>query len=180
MLLNIILTFLVLAEEGNSSLVSVSPGLIFWTVITFVILLIILKRVAWKPILTALDQRETAIRDSLEKAEKAKEEAQKILDENQVKLTKAEEESKKIIDQSRAYAEKLKEQLVQESKRQAAKIISDASEEIERKKESAFNELKTQIAEIAVQAAEKILRENINKETNKKIVNDYISEITKN
>jgi F-type H+-transporting ATPase subunit b len=180
MLLNVILTLLVIAEEGKNSLVSVSPGLIFWTVITFVILLIILKKVAWKPVLTALDQRETAIRDSLEKAEKAKEEAQKILDENQAKLAKAEEESKKIIDQSRAYAEKLKEQLVQESKQQAAKIISDAGEEIERKKASVFNELKNQIAEIAVQAAEKILRENVNKEMNKKIVDDYISEITKN
>ncbi len=169
-----------LASEGGGSLVSVSPGLIFWTVITFVILLIVLKKVAWKPILTALDQRESAIRESLEKAEKAKEEAQKVLDENQANLAKAEEESKKIIEQSRAYAEKLKEQMIQESKQQAQKIVSDASEEIERKKDSAFNELKNQIAEIVVQAAEKILKENVNKEVNKKIVNDYISEITKN
>jgi F-type H+-transporting ATPase subunit b len=174
------LNLALIAEEGGTSLVSVSPGLIFWTVITFVILLFVLKKVAWKPILTALEQREAAIRESLEKAEKAKEEAQKVLDENQANLAKAEEESKKIIEQSRAYAEKLKEQMMQESKQQAQKIVSDASEEIERKKESAFNELKNQIAEIAVQAAEKILKENVNKEINKKIVNDYISEITKN
>ena len=174
------LNLAVLAQEGGTSLVDVSPGLIFWTVVTFVILLLILKKVAWKPILSALDQREKVIKESLEKAEKAKEEAQKVLEENQVNLSKAEEESKKIIDQSRAYAEKLKEQMMHESRQQAQKIISEAGEEIERKKEAAFGELKNQIAEIAVQAAEKILKENLNKESNKKIVNSYINDITKN
>lgn len=169
-----------LAPEGGTSLVDVSPGLIFWTIVTFLILMFILKKVAWKPILTALDQRETAIRESLEKAEKAKQEAQKVLDENQANLARAEEESKKIIDQSRSFAEKLKEQMIQESREQAQKIINDATAEIERKKESAFNELKGQIAEIAVQAAEIILKENVNKETNKKIVDNYIREITRN
>ena len=180
MVLSFISRIFLIAEEGGPSLVSVSPGLIFWTVITFIILLLVLKRVAWKPILTALDQREAAIKESLEKAEIAKEEAQKVLDENQANLAKAEEESKKIIEQGRVYAEKLKDQMLHESKLQAQKIISDASDEIERKKESAFNELKNQIAEIAVQAAEKILKENIDKERNKRIVNDYIGDITKN
>ena len=180
MLFDFIPAMVLLAEEGGGSLINVSPGLVFWTVITFIVLLLVLKRVAWKPILTALDQREAAIKESLEKAERAKEEAQKVLDENQANLSKAEEESKKIIDQGRAYAEKLKDQILQESRQQAQKIIFDASEEIERKKESAFNELKNQIAEIAVQAAEKILKENVDKERNKKIVNDYIGEITKN
>lgn len=167
-------------SEGGGSLIDVNPGLIFWTAITFIILLVILKKVAWKPILAALDQREAAIRESLEKAERAQQEAQKVLDENQANLAKAEEESRKIIDQSRGYAEKLKEQIISESKQQAQKIIDDASAEIERKKDSAFNELKTQIAEISIQAAEKILKQNVNQETNKNIVNKYISEITKN
>ena len=174
------LALIAFVEEGGTSLVEVSPGLIFWTVITFVILLFILKKVAWKPILTALDQREAAIRESLEKAEKAKEEAQKVLEENQSNIAKAEEESKKIIEQSRAYSEKLKAQMLEESKQQAQKIIDDATAEIDRKRDSAFNELKSQVAEIAVKAAEKILKENLNKETNKKIVNNYISEITEN
>src|SRR5512138_43711 len=115
----------VLALEENGSLISVNPGLIFWTVVTFIVLLILLKRVAWKPILTALDQREAAIKESLEKAEKAREEAQKVLDENKANLARAEEESKKVIDQSRAYAEKLKEQIIRESKEQAKKIVDD-------------------------------------------------------
>ena len=179
MLTGFSLSVLALAEE-NGSLIDVNPGLIFWTVVTFVVLLVVLKKVAWKPILAALDQREAAIKESLEKAEKAREEAQKVLDENKSNIAHAEENSKKIIDQSRAYAEKLKEQIIRESKEQAKKIVADATEEIERKKEAAFNDLKTQVAEIVISAAEKILKESLNKESNKKIVDKYISDISRN
>ncbi len=174
------LSAIALLEEGGGSLVDVSPGLIFWTVITFVILLIILKKTAWKPILSALDQREAAIKDSLEKAEKAQEEARKVLEENKANIQKAEEESKKIINQSREYAEKLKDQMLQDGKEQAKKIVDDATAEIERKKDAAFEELKTQVAEIAIQAAEKIMDANLDKESQKKIANKFIGEIAKN
>jgi len=180
MLTGFIISVLAFATEGGGSLIDVNPGVAVWTSVTFVILLIILKKFAWKPILTALEQRENAIRESLEKAEKAKEDAQKVLDQNQLNLSKAEEESKQIINQSRAYAEKLKEQIAQESKVQAKKMIEEASAEIERKKDAAFAELKNQIVEIAISAAEKLLRENLNKETQTRIVDKYIGEITKN
>jgi F-type H+-transporting ATPase subunit b len=178
MLANILIG--VLASGGGGSLLDVNPGLIVWTVLTFIILLLILKKIAWKPILTALDQREKDIRDSLEKAEKAKEDAQRILDENQANLAKAEEESKKIIEQSRSYAENLKEQLLKESKVQAKKIIEDAAEEIDRKKDSAFEELKDQVAKIAVNAAEKIMKQNLDADKNKHIVDSYLKNVMKN
>jgi len=180
MLTGLNLSILTFASEGGGSIVDVNPGVIFWTVVTFVILIFVLKKVAWKPILAALDQRENSIRESLEKAEKAKEEAEKILLENQEKLAKADEESKKLVHKSREYAEGLKEQMLKESKEQAQKIVNDATLEIERQRETAFEELKSQVAEIAVQAAEKILKENLNKETQKKIADIYINEITKN
>ena len=172
--------FAVVSEGGGGSLIDVDPGLIFWTVITFVALLLILRKVAWKPMLTALDERESAIKESLEKAEKAQAEAQKVLKENEANLAKAEEESKKIIDQSRSYAEKLKDQMLVESRQQAKKMIDDATAEIERKREASFNELKAQVSAIAVDAAEKILKENLDQEKNRKIVDNYINEITKN
>ena len=109
MLIGLYISVLALASEGGGSLIDVNPGVVFWTFVTFIVLLIVLKKFAWKPILTALDQRETAIRESLEKAERAKEEAQKILDQNQASLAKVEEESKQIINQSRIYADKLKD-----------------------------------------------------------------------
>jgi F-type H+-transporting ATPase subunit b len=179
MLSNILLG-VIASEGGGGSLLDVNPGLIIWTIITFLVLLIILRKVAWKPILTALDNREKEIEDSLNRAEQAKEEAQKILEENQASLAKVEEESKKIIDQSRAYAENLKEQMLKDSKGQAQKIIEDAGNEIERQKDAAFEELKNQIAEISVNAAEKIIKENLDAEKNKTIVNKYLSGISNN
>ncbi len=180
MLMELSLSVLALASEGGGSIIDVDPGVVFWTIVTFIFLLFFLKKFAWKPILTALDQRETAIKESLEKADRAREDAQKVLDQNQANLAKAEEESKQIINQSRAYAEKLKEQMMQESKEQAKKIIEEASSEIQRNKDAAFDELKSQVVEIVIQAAEKILRENLDQEAQKKIVNKYIGEIIKN
>lgn len=179
MLTNLIIGVLA-SGDGGGTLLDVNPGLIFWTAITFIILVLVLKRVAWKPILTALDNRAKGIEDSLNRAEQAKEEAQRILEENQATLSKAEEESKKIIDQSRIYADNLKEQMLKESKDQQQKIIEDASAEIERKKNAAFEELKNQIADISIIAAEKIMKENIDADKNKKIVEKYLTEISKN
>lgn len=168
------------AGGGNGGLLDVNPGLMIWTVITFIVLLLILKKVAWKPILTALDKRESDIKESLAQAEKAKDEARKILEENQANLAKAEEESKKIIEQSRAYAESLKEQMIKDSKEQAKKIVDEAASEIQRKKDSAFEELKGQIVEIAVNAAEKIIRESLDAQKSKQVVDKYLNEVAKN
>jgi F-type H+-transporting ATPase subunit b len=170
----------VLASEGGGSLIDVNPGLIFWTWVTFIALMIVLYKVAWKPILASLKQREDGIKDSLNKAEEAKLDAEKILKENQASLAKAEEESKKVIEQSRLFAENLKEQMIKDSKVQAKKLIEEAAAEIDRKKNAAFDELKNQIADISIQAAEKILKQNLDADKNKIIVDKYISDISKN
>lgn len=168
------------SSEGGGGLLDLNIGLAFWTVLTFLLLLFVLKKFAWKPILAALDERENAIKESLEKAEKAKDDAQKMLEQNQASIAKAEEEARKIVNESRVYADKLKEQLLHESKQQAQKILEDAKKEIEQKKDETFNELKNQIAEIAVGAAEKIMMQNLDKNSQSKLVEKYIQEITKN
>ncbi|GAB4291546.1 MAG: F0F1 ATP synthase subunit B [Ignavibacteriaceae bacterium] len=177
--LNMILG-IIASSEGGGTLLDINPGLIFWTVITFIILLIILKKVAWKPILTALDQREKSIKESLEKAEMAKKEAERILQENKANLAKASEESGKIIEQGRAYAEKLKSQILQEGKEQSRKMIEEAKEEIERQNQAAFEELRKQVADIAIKAAEKIINETLDQEKQRKIVEKYLNEIKRN
>jgi len=174
------LLFSVLASESNGTLLDVNPGLIFWTFLTFIVLLLILRKVAWKPILTALDQREMTIQESLSKAEKAKEEAQKILDQNQNSLAKAEDEARKIIEQSRSYAEKLKDQILADGKLQSQKLISEAAAEIERKNQAAFEQLKSEVVDIAISAAGKLLDEKLDKETHTKVVNKFINELVKN
>jgi F-type H+-transporting ATPase subunit b len=171
---------LIQAEEQKGGLLDVNPGLVIWTVITFVFLLLILKKLAWKPILGALDQRENFIKDSLEKSEKARNEAEKLLEENKANLAKAEEDAQKVINQARELAEKLKNQILAESKDAAKKVIDEASAEISRKNREAMEMLKGQVAEIAIQAAEKIIKENLDKEKQINIVNRYIDELPKN
>jgi F-type H+-transporting ATPase subunit b len=175
-----IIGLIALSGDGNGGLLDVSPGLIFWTVVTFIILLVILRKLAWKPILKSLSDRETLIKDSLEKAEIAKQEAEKLIEENKANLDKAEEEAQKIIAQSREYAEKLKTQMLEESNAEAKKRLEEAKVEIDRKSQEAFNQMKEQIASIAVEAAEKIIRENLDEKKQKNLVNKYLDDLSKN
>jgi F-type H+-transporting ATPase subunit b len=167
-------------DEGGGGLLSVNEGLAFWVVLTFLILVFVLTKFAWKPIIAALNEREKNIKDSLELAEKSKEESKRLLEENKSNLHKAEEESRKIIGEARVFAESLKNQIMEESKVQSQKIIASASEEIERKKEEAFGELKNQVAEISLQIAEKVIKQNLNTKLNAEVIDKYINELQKN
>ena len=174
------LAFLAFSGGPQGGLLDVNPGLIFWVVVTFLFLLLLLKKIAWKPILSSLNEREEFIRNSLAQAEKAQLEAEKLLDENKANLAKADEEAQKVIAEGREYAEKIKSQMLEESKNEAAKMIKEATAEIERKNQEAFNNLKDQVAEIAVEAAEKIIRTNLDKEKQKDIIDNYLKDLNKN
>ncbi|MBU0560397.1 MAG: F0F1 ATP synthase subunit B [Bacteroidetes bacterium] len=168
------------ASGAQGSLLDVNPGLIFWTVITFVLLLLILKKIAWKPILSSLSERENFIRESLEKAEAAQNETQKLLEENKSRLAKADEEAKIIVAQSKEHAQSLKTQILDQSKQEAKSMIDAAASEIERRNQEAFNSLKEQVASIAVEAAEKILRETLDKDKKQNLVDKYMKDLSKN
>lgn len=168
------------AGAGNGGLLDVNPGLIFWTVITFVALLLILKAVAWKPILGSLSEREKFIEESLNKAEIAKVEAEKMIQDNKAGIARAEEEARKIVDDAREFAAKLKADNEEKIKAETHKMIEAAKADIERKNVEAFNTLKTQVAEIAVDAAEKIVRESLDKNKQVELVNKYIDDLSKN
>jgi F-type H+-transporting ATPase subunit b len=176
------LAFLAFSGGGGpqGGLLDVNPGLIFWVTITFVLLLLLLKKIAWKPILDSLNERETFIKDSLDNAEKAQKEAEKLLEKNNANLAKAEEDAQKVIQQGREYSDKLKAQMLEESKQEAAKMIAEATAEIERKNQEAFNKLKDQVADIAIGAAEKIIRTNLDKDAQAKLINEYLEDLNKN
>lgn len=172
--------FILLYSSGEKGgLLDINPGLIFWTIITFLILLFILKRTAWKPILQSLAEREENIRASLEKAEQARREAELILQENSRRLAEAEEQVKKIINEGREYSNKLRAEILEKANQEAKRMIDLAQQEIERKKEEALDELRDVVSELSIQAAEKILEKSIDKEENKKIVEKLIQNISK-
>ncbi len=167
-------------HEGGGGLLSVNPGLAFWTVLTFVLLLIILRKVAWKPILTALDEREKNIQDSLELAETARKEASEKLEENKIIIAQAHEEARKLLAESRQFAEDMKQRMLDDGKVAADKKIADALQEIENKKREASAELKNLTVELSVEIAEKIIRKSLDPAAQKQMVDEYIKAIQKN
>ncbi|MEN8192395.1 MAG: F0F1 ATP synthase subunit B [Bacteroidota bacterium] len=174
------LAFLAFSGGPQGGLLDVNPGLIVWVTLTFIVLLFVLKKLAWSPILNSLNEREEFIKNSLENAEKAQQEAEKLLQENKANLAKAEEEAQKVIAEGREYSEKIKNQMLEESKNEASKMIKEATSEIERKNQEAFNNLKDQVAEIAIEAAEKIIRSSLDKEKQKEIIDNYLKDLNKN
>lgn len=169
------LIFFLLSGGEKGGLLDVNPGLIFWTVVTFILLLFLLKRTAWKPMLEALKQREDSIRLALEKSEQAKLEAEKILEENKKNLAAAEERAKKIIDEGREFSNKLKAEILEKTNDDARKLLDQAKIEIERKKDDALNELREVVADLAIQAAEKLIDEKLDDKKHRSLIDKFIS-----
>lgn len=160
------------------SLLSPNPGLIFWTAITFVIVMLILKQLAWGPIIGALEEREKGIQSSIDRAQKAKDEAEAILRKNRELLSKADAESEKIVREGKEYAEKLRSEITEKAQSEAAKMIASAKEEIEQEKRRALDVLRNEVADLAVLGAERIIRESLNADMQKKIVTSMIQDMS--
>jgi len=139
-------------------LVTPEIGLVFWTTLSFLILLILLGKFAWKPILTAINERERSIEDSLSRAEAAKEEMARLTNENEALLKQAYAERDIILQEAR----KLKDKIVSEAKDAAqaegARMIENARLEINMQKALAIADVKNQVATLSIEIAEKVLR----------------------
>lgn len=161
-------------------MLDINPGLIVWTIITFVILLFILSKTAWKPLVDALQAREQSIRDALLKAEEAKKESERMLAENNRALAGANEETARILKEGRELAEQMKTEIVAKAHESAKAMITHAKEDIQREKETALVQLKNEVADLAINAAEKILEETLDDSKQKKLVDKVLQKLPKN
>jgi len=161
-------------------MLDVNPGLIVWTIVTFICLLVVLRKFAWKPLLDSLQRREEHVRNALDRAEQAKQEAEHLLDENRKQLARAEEESRRILGEGRALAEKLKQEIMDRTSQQSRTMIDQAKMEIERDKEAALAQLRGEVANLAIKAAEKILDETLDENKQRKVIDAYLRELPKN
>jgi F-type H+-transporting ATPase subunit b len=174
----LLLTFLLLGGgEHKGGLLDIDPGLIIWTLITFFLLLVLLGKFAWKPIIKTLQEREEKIKSSLEEAEKARRDAEGLIAKNNEVLAQAEREAQDIARKAKETADKLKSEITEQAKTEAAKLIASAKKEIDNEKNTALAYLKGEVAGMAVQAAGKIIAVNLDAEKHKKLVDDFIKEI---
>ena len=173
---------LLLSEEGHEkpSLLSVNPGLIIWTIIIFVLLLLLLSKIAWKPLIKSLNDREASIKDTIENAEKQNKEAQELLEQNKKALSEANATVQKLINEGRDNANKIRDDIMKKANDDSRKMIEQAKVEIIQQQNSALEQLKDEISDIAIKAAEKIINTNLDANKQKKIINDFLNRIPKN
>ena len=155
------------------------PGLFIWTVITFLIVLAILRWKAWGPLMEALDAREKQIEDSLSKAEKVTAEAEQQAEKNEKILNTARKEAQEIVNQARNAGDTLKEKLEKEGKEQYNGILEKAKEQIDAEKQKALNEIKNTVVDLALRASEKVIKRNLNNDDNKNMIEQTLNEFKK-
>jgi F-type H+-transporting ATPase subunit b len=160
-------------------MLQINPGLILWTIITFVIVLMILRWTAWKPLLAALTAREEKIRTSLDQAEQARQQAQALLDEHRKLVAAADAQAQRIITEGRTMAERLKAEILEKAESAKQRMITQAKEEIQREKDSALMQLRSEVADLAIGAAGKILDKNLDTPAQRSIADAAIREITR-
>jgi F-type H+-transporting ATPase subunit b len=162
-------------------MLSVEIGTVAWATIAFIIVLVLLKKLAWKPILQSLDERETSIQNALDSAEKARTEMAALQSQNEDLLREARIERDKILKAAR----EAKEATINESKvkaqEEANKIVAAARENIQHEKMAAISDLKNQVAQLSIEIAEKIIREQLSdSEKQKALVRNLMEDVKLN
>lgn len=156
-------------------------GLIVWTILAFLIVLFILKKFAWKPILKGLNDREANIANSIATAEKVKLEMASLKSENEALLVKAREERATMLKEAKDIKDKMINDAKDQAKEQAAKIIADAQASIQNQKMAALTDIKNQVGKMVVEVSEKILRRELSdKSKQETYIRDLAEEIKLN
>lgn len=156
-------------------------GLIFWSLVTFVILLIVLRKFAWNPILGAVEEREEGIKTALASAEGARKDMENLKADNERILQEARNERETMLKEAREMKNKMISDAKEEAQSQANKMIAQAQEAIEGEKKAAVAELKSHVAGLSLDIAEKVVRNELsNKDKQLKLVEDMLGDATLN
>lgn len=175
--MNTFLTIMLEAGGDNPfSLITPNPGLSIWALIIFLILIFVLGKFGFKPIATALKEREQNISDSLAQAEKARAEMALLTAKNEDLLNQAKEERNKIIAEARDAAEKLKADLIEKAHAESLKKMSDAFREIETQKNAAIVEIKNTVGQMALGIAEQVIRKELHTDAAQK---EFVDKLVK-
>ena len=149
-------------------------GLSLWTVVLFAIFAFVLTKLGWKPLLAMIEEREKSIHDTVGSAQKANEEAQRLLAQHQELIREAGRQREEIMKRALADAETVKTDLIAQARAESDRMVQKAKEQIEREKKLAIQELRSSVADLAVEAAAKIVQSSMTPEAQKKLVHEFI------
>jgi F-type H+-transporting ATPase subunit b len=162
-------------------LLTPGTGLIIWQTFVFLLLVLLLAKFAWKPILTSLKERETSIQHALDAAEKARAEMARVQADNEKLFKEAREERDKILKEAREASNRLKDEAQVEAKKAADKIIEEARAAINIEKQAALKEVRIQVALFSLEIAEKLMKKNLaTDKAQKDLVDQYIKDLKLN
>src|SRR5215211_8589433 len=173
------MTVLLAAEDsgGGNFLVSPELGLMIWALLAFGITLWLLNKLAFPRIAEALDRRRQAIQDSIDAANRAKQEADELLEEYRARLREAREQAEDIVVRARRAAEKLAEETKVEASKQREEMLAAARRDIEHETRRALDELRREVADLTVMATEKITRKSLTEEDHRRLIEEALSEV---
>jgi F-type H+-transporting ATPase subunit b len=161
----------------NNPLVQLDPGLYIWTIVVFLVLLGLLAKFAWRPLLDALDARQESIRRSLDDAAKAKQELERLQTESQRILAQARSEAESIVARTRDDANRLRDELRQKAQQEAANIVKNAEKQIELETARAVQQIRHEAVDLSVAIASKLLQRNVSREDNERLIEDTFRQL---
>lgn len=164
------------AQEGGG-LFSVDPGLSIWTIVVFLLVLFVLGKWAWGPILGALDAREEGIRSAIEEAKAERLEAQELLAEHRRQVADARRQAQEIVSEAREAGQRIQKDIEARAREEGDRILARARVEIERERDRAIEELRRESVDLALAVAARVLDEKLTGEKDRALVRAYLEEI---
>jgi F-type H+-transporting ATPase subunit b len=158
-------------------IMDLNPGLSLWTAITFLILVVLLAKFAWGPIVKMLDERERTIRGAIEEARKERAEAERLLAEQKSALVNAQREAAEMAKRNQAEVEAFRAELTSRARKEADELVASARRQIQEEKAKAVAEIKGQVADLAIDVARKLIKLNLDDKTQRVLVEEYISQL---
>ena len=152
---------------------------VFWSIIVFIILIVVLWKFVLKPVNNMLTKRQDEVRNAIDSAEKQKEEAQQYIEDQKKELDAARTEARQIIEESKTAAKKIKDEIEEKANDKSKIILDSALEEIKAERERSVAAVKNQIVNIAMEATEKIIGKSLSEEEHKRLIEDSLKEVQK-
>src|SRR3954447_23401188 len=165
-----------LPVAGNA-LIKVTPGLMVWTIVCFLIALFVLKRYAFGPIQGAIDSRRERIRESIEEADRAREEARNLLEEHRKLVAQAKGGAEEILAEARKQADAQRERVREETEADRQRRLEDTKKQIEAETQRALEQIRSEVAELAMIATSKVTGKVLDRDDHRKLIEDAISDL---
>ncbi len=163
------------AEGGSVNLLSPHGGLMFWTLLIFLVLFVVLWKFAFGPITEAVEERERALEEAIAGAKRDREEAAKLLAEHKAQMEQARAEAQRLIAEGRAIGEKMRTDMLAETRTQQQELLARTQRDIAAERDSAIAQLRREAVELAIAGAGRVIEQNLDNAQNRRLVEEFLS-----